>query len=163
MYCSVSITRPEHYIQAVLCEVLFQFESQTVSSHKKNNMASKFTVGTPNILGKVWNIDVERGYRKLSYLFQNPEWNNRIITERWRQLKLFTHQQSSTIMFHSSIKRTAISVTSFKTTTQAAQVSSFTDIMKQAKQNSEKQNKARMLSCVRRSWDMMPMRCTFGR
>ena len=35
----------------------------------KNNMASKFTVGTPNTLGKVWNIDVEREYRKLSYLF----------------------------------------------------------------------------------------------
>ena len=38
-------------------------------------MASKFTAGTPNILGKVWNIDVEREYRKLSYLFQNPERN----------------------------------------------------------------------------------------
>ena len=23
MYCSVSITRPEHYMQAILCEVLF--------------------------------------------------------------------------------------------------------------------------------------------
>ena len=32
MYCSVSIARPEHYMQAILCEVLFQFESQTVSS-----------------------------------------------------------------------------------------------------------------------------------
>ena len=31
MYCSLSITRPEHYMQAILCEVLFQFESQTVS------------------------------------------------------------------------------------------------------------------------------------
>ena len=36
-------------------------------------MADKFTVGTPNTLEKVWNIDVEREYRKLSYLFQNPE------------------------------------------------------------------------------------------
>ena len=33
------------------------------------NMADKFTVGTPNTLEKVWNIDVEREYRKLSYLF----------------------------------------------------------------------------------------------
>ena len=33
------------------------------------NMAGKFTVGTPNTLEKVWNIDVEREYRKLSYLF----------------------------------------------------------------------------------------------
>ena len=52
--------------------------------HNKNNMASKFTVGTqtcPNTLGKVWNIDVEREYLKLSYLFQNPERNNGIITE----------------------------------------------------------------------------------
>ena len=32
MYCSVSITRPEHYVQAILCEVLFEFESQNVSS-----------------------------------------------------------------------------------------------------------------------------------
>ena len=40
-----------------------------------SNMASKFTAGTPNTLGKVWNIDVEREYRKLSYLFQNPERN----------------------------------------------------------------------------------------
>ena len=38
-------------------------------------MASKFTIGTPNTLGKVWNIDVERECRKLSYLFQNPERN----------------------------------------------------------------------------------------
>ena len=63
-------------------------------------MASKFTVGTPNTFGKVWNIDVERECRKLSYLFQNPERNNGIITESLRQLKLFIHQQSSTIMFH---------------------------------------------------------------
>ena len=63
-------------------------------------MASKFTVGTPNTLGKVWNIYVEREYRKLSYLFQNPERNNGIITESLRQLKTFIHQQSSTIMFH---------------------------------------------------------------
>ena len=63
-------------------------------------MASKFTVGTPNTLGKVWNIDVEREYRKLSYLFQNPERNNGIITQSLRQLKMFTHQQNSTIMFH---------------------------------------------------------------
>ena len=54
-------------MQAILCEVLFQFESQNVSSvypQQKSNMASKFTVGTPNTLGKVWNIDVEREYRK---------------------------------------------------------------------------------------------------
>ena len=38
-------------------------------------MASKVIVGTPNTLGKVWNIDVEREYRKLSYLFQNHERN----------------------------------------------------------------------------------------
>ena len=63
-------------------------------------MASKFTVGTPNTLGKVWNIDVEREYRKLSYLLQNPERNDGIITESLRQLKMFIHQQSSTIMFH---------------------------------------------------------------
>ena len=63
-------------------------------------MASKVTVGTPNTLGKVWNIYVEREYRKLSYLFQNPERNNGIITESLRQLKTFIHQQSSTIMFH---------------------------------------------------------------
>ena len=63
-------------------------------------MASKFTAGTPNILGKVWNIDVEREYRKLNYLFPNPERNNGIFTESSRQLKLFTHQQSLTIMFH---------------------------------------------------------------
>ena len=42
-------------------------------------MAGKFTVGTPNTLEKVWNIDVEGEYRKLSYLFQNPERNNGII------------------------------------------------------------------------------------
>ena len=65
MYCSVSITRPEHYMQAILCEGLFEFESQNVSSvypqqqqQQKNNMAGKFTVGTPNTLEKVWNIDV---------------------------------------------------------------------------------------------------------
>ena len=56
-------------MQAILCEVLFEFESQNVSSvypqQKKNNMAGKFTVGTPNTLEKVWNIDVEREYRKL--------------------------------------------------------------------------------------------------
>ena len=63
-------------------------------------MAGKFTVGTPNTLEKVWNIDVEREYRKLSYLFQNRERNNGIITESLRQLKMFIHQQSSTIMFH---------------------------------------------------------------
>ena len=65
-----------------------------------SNMASKVIVGTPNTLGKVWNIDVEREYRKLSYLFQNPERNNGIITESLRQLTTFIHQQSSTIMFH---------------------------------------------------------------
>ena len=64
------------------------------------NMADKFTVGTPNTLEKVWNIDVEREYRKLSCLFQNPERNNGIITESLRQLKMFIHQQSTTIMFH---------------------------------------------------------------
>ena len=63
-------------------------------------MASKFTGGTPNTLGKVWNTGVEREYRKRSYLFQNPERNNGIITESLRQLKMFIHQQSSTIMFH---------------------------------------------------------------
>ena len=56
--------------------------------------------GTPNTLEKVWNIDVEREYRKLSCLFQNPERNNGIITESLRQLKMFIHQQSTTIMFH---------------------------------------------------------------
>ena len=64
-------------------------------------MASKFTVGTPNTLGKVWNIDVEREYRKLSYLFQNPDPRNKgLITESLRQLKLFIHQQSSTIRLY---------------------------------------------------------------
>ena len=63
-------------------------------------MADKFTVGTSNTLEKVWNIDVEREYRRLSYLFQNPERNNGIIKESLRQLKMFIHQQSSTIMFH---------------------------------------------------------------
>ena len=48
----------------------------------------------------MWNIYVEREYRKLSYLLQNPERNNRIITESFRQLKTFIHQQSSTIVFH---------------------------------------------------------------
>ena len=46
------------------------------------------------------SIDVETKYRKLSYLFQNPERNNGIITESLRQLKLFIHQQSSKMMFH---------------------------------------------------------------
>ena len=63
-------------------------------------MASKIIVGTPNTLGKVCNIYVEREYRQLSFLFQNPERNNGIITESLRQLKTFIHQQSSTIMFH---------------------------------------------------------------
>ena len=63
-------------------------------------MADKFIVGTPNTLEKVWNIDVEREYRKLSYLFQNPERNNGIVTESLRQLNMFIHQQSTTIMFH---------------------------------------------------------------
>ena len=49
-------------------------------------MAGKFTVGTPNTLEKVWNIDVEREYRKLSYLFQNPERNNGIITESFKNV-----------------------------------------------------------------------------
>ena len=63
-------------------------------------MASKFTVGTPNTFGKVWNIDIDREYRKLSYLFPSPERNNGNIIESLRQLNLFIHQQSSTIMFH---------------------------------------------------------------
>ena len=51
-------------------------------------MASKVTVGTPNTLGKVWNIYVEREYRKLSYLFQNPERNNVLPLELMhRELK----------------------------------------------------------------------------
>ena len=75
-------------------------ERQFRLPQQKNNMASKFTVGTPNTFGKVWNIDVEREYPKLSYLFQNPERNNEIITESLRQFKRFIHQQSSTIMFH---------------------------------------------------------------
>ena len=50
----------------------------------------------------------------------------------------------------SSIKRTAISITSLKTTTQTAQVLFSTDIMKQAKQRSEKQRKARLLSSVKK-------------
>ena len=62
-------------------------------------MASKIIVGTPNTLGKVWNIYVEREYRKLSYLFQNPERNNGIITESLRQLKTFIHQQSQQSCF----------------------------------------------------------------
>ena len=77
-----------------------QFRLPTTTKKNKNNMAGEFTVGTPNTLEKVWNIDVEREYRKLSYLFQNPERNNGIITESLRQLKMFIHQQSSTIMFH---------------------------------------------------------------
>ena len=72
-------------------------------------MAGTFTVGTPNTLEKVWNIDVEREYRKLSYLFQNPERNNGIITESLRQLNMFIHQQSTTIMSsHASAKLTAL-------------------------------------------------------
>ena len=102
MYCSVSITRPEHYIQlnyAKSCSSS-SLRPSVPFTHNKNNMASKFTVGTSNTLGKVWNIDVEKEYRKLSYLFQNTERNNGIITESLRQLKMFIHQQSSTIMFH---------------------------------------------------------------
>ena len=76
-------------MRAILCEVLFEFESQNVSSfthnnnnnNNKNNMADKFTVGTSNTLEKVWNIDVEREYRRLSYLFQNQERNNGVTME----------------------------------------------------------------------------------
>ena len=89
-------------MQAILCQFLVQFKSQVVSSvyPNKNNMASKFTVGTPNTFGKVWNINVQREYQKLGDLFHNPERNNGIITESLRQLKLFIHQQSSKMMFH---------------------------------------------------------------
>ena len=100
MYCSVSITRPEHYLQAILCKVLFKFESRTSLPFTHNKKSTWLAVGTPNTLEKVWNIVVEREYRKLSYLFQNPERNNGIITESLRQLKRFIHQQSTTIMFH---------------------------------------------------------------
>ena len=100
MYCSVSITRPEHYLQAILCKVLFKFESRTSLPFTHNKKSTWLAVGTPNTLEKVWNIVVEREYRKLSYLFQNPERNNGIITESLRQLKMFIHQQSTTIMFH---------------------------------------------------------------
>ena len=75
-----------------------QFRLPTTTTTTKNNMASKLTVGTPSTLEKVWNIDVERKYRKLGYLFQNPELNNGIITQSLRQLKMFIHQQSSTII-----------------------------------------------------------------
>ena len=106
-------------MRAILCEVLFEFESQNVSSfthnnnnnnnNNKNNMADKFTVGTSNTLEKVWNIDVEREYRKLSYLFQNPERNNGIIKESLRQLKMFIHQQSTdnhvSLLFRREFKR----------------------------------------------------------
>ena len=72
-------------------------------------MADKFTVGTPNTLEKVWNIDVEREYRKLSYPFQNPERNNGIIKESLRQLKMFIHQQSTdnhvSLLFRREFKR----------------------------------------------------------
>ena len=38
----------------------------------------------------------------------------------------------------------------------------FTVTMKEAKQRSEKQRKARLLSYVKKSWVTMRMRCTFG-
>ena len=76
---------------------------------KKNDMAVKFTVGTPNTLEKVWNIDFEREYKKLRYLFQNPERNNGIITESLRKLNMFIHQQCTTIMSsHASAKLTPL-------------------------------------------------------
>ena len=57
---------------------------------------------------KVWNIDVEREYRKLSYLFQSPERNNGIITDN-SQTNFFIHQQSTTIMSsHASAKLTPL-------------------------------------------------------
>ena len=37
-------------------------------------MASKFTVGTPNTLGKAWKIDIDREYRKLSYRPVSKPW-----------------------------------------------------------------------------------------
>ena len=72
-------------------------------------MADKFTVGTPNTLEKVWNIDVEREYRKLSYLFQNHERNNGIITESLRQLKNVhtpaEHNNHVSLLFRREFKR----------------------------------------------------------
>ena len=71
--CSVSITRPEHYVQAILCEVLFEFESQNVSSvypQQKKTIWLASLLLEPQTLEKVWIIDVEREYRKLSYLFK---------------------------------------------------------------------------------------------
>ena len=56
----------------------------------------------------------------------------------------------------------AISFTSLKTTTPEAPQSSSTDIMKQAKQRSERLKKARLLSCARRSWVTLRMICTSG-
>ena len=58
-------------------------------THHINNMASKFTVGTPTPSKKCGIL-----------MLKNPERNNGIITESLRQLKMFIHQQSSTIMFY---------------------------------------------------------------
>ena len=73
-------------------------------------MAGKFTVGTPNTLEKVWNIDVEREYRKLSYLFQNPERNNGIITESFNKTIKNVHTPAEhnnhvSLLFRRELKR----------------------------------------------------------
>ena len=74
------------------------------NNNNKKNMAGLYGwqvyCWNPKHPRKSVNIDVEREYRKLSCLFQNPERNNGIITESLRQLKMFIHQQSTTIMFH---------------------------------------------------------------
>ena len=102
-------------MQAILCEVLFEFESQNVGSvysqQQKKRYGWQVYCWNPKHprKRKVWNIDVEREYRKLSYLFQNPERNNGIITESLRQLNMFIHQQSTTIMSsHASAKLTPL-------------------------------------------------------
>ena len=56
----------------------------------------------------------------------------------------------------------AISIILLKITTWVGLASSFTAITKRKKQDSEKQKEARLLSCVRKSSGMMPMRFTFG-
>ena len=61
MYCSVSITRPEHYMQAILCEVLFEFQSQNVSSvypqrKKKNQYAGQVFLLEPQTPSKKYGI-----------------------------------------------------------------------------------------------------------
>ena len=62
-----------------------------------------------------------------------------------------SHTSHLKLTLVSSIKRTVISMTSLKTTTRAAQVLFSTDIMRPAKQRSDKQRKARLLSCVKKS------------